>query len=185
MATPNFLLAGTDFPIAAPLAEIIGHSADVVILPTAAAFTGLAESAISLSESLGDQRAEALLVGDREAANTDYFADRIAHADAVVLADGSPLHFRTTIRDTAVHTALNSAHLIVTLGSVATVLGTTMIDPRGGAPTTGLDIISDCVVCSDAPTLARTRELLHASDVLRVIAKATAWRRMDGLWLEV
>lgn len=164
--------------------SLLARDADVVILPTAAAFTGLAEAAISIVDALGHQRPEALLIGDRDAAQTEHFARRIREADAVVITDGSPLHLRTTLRDTVVHEALVQSHLIVAVGSSGTVLGATMIDPRGGAPTTGLGIFDDCVVAVSSPTLQRSRELLRSTDVVREVGSTTAWSRFDSEWIE-
>lgn len=185
MATPNLLLAGSAFPLGRYLDDLLGRDADVVILPTAAAFTGLTEAAIAITGVLGEQRPEALLIGDRDAAQTEHFAKRIREAAAVIITDGSPLHFRTTIRDTVVHEALTRAQLIVSVGSVGTVLGTTMIDPRGGAPTTGLGIFDDCVVAVSSPTLARSGELLGASEVMREITTTSAWSYRNGEWREI
>jgi len=185
VATPRLVLAGSVFPVGRYLEELVGPEADVVILPTAAAFTGLAESAIAIVEVLGAQRPEALLIGDRDGAQTEHFAQRIREAAAVVITDGSPLHFRTTIRDTIVHEALQSARLIFSVGSIGTVLGATMIDPRGGAPTTGLGVFDDCVVAVSSPTLLRSRELLGQSEILREIMPTSAWARHDGAWTEV
>ena len=185
MATPNLLLVGTAYPLGPHVDDLLGRDADVVILPTAAAFTGMAEAAIAIAGLLEHQRPEALLIGDRDAAQTEHFARRIREAAAVVLTDGSPLHFRTAIRDTVVHDALRHAHLIVSVGSMGTVLGATMVDPRGGAPTTGLGIFDDCVVAVSSPTLARTRELLRVADIVREVDLTTGWSCVDGEWLEI
>ena len=185
MATPLLVVAGSAFPLGAFLEERVGSEADVVILPTAAAFTGLAESALAIVDALGSQRPEALLIGDRDGAQTEHFAQRIRKAAAVVITDGSPLHLRTTVRDSIVHEALRNARLILTVGSVGTVLGATMIDPRGGAPTTGLGLFNDCVVAASSPTLSRSRELLGPSEILREITPTSAWIRDEDGWSEL
>ena len=185
MATPHLVLAGSAFALGGYLEERVGREADVVILPTAAAFTGLAESALAIVEVLGSQRPEALLIGDRDGAQTEHFAQRIREAAAVVITDGSPLHFRTTVRDSIVHEALANARLILTVGSIGTVLGATMIDPRGGAPTTGLGLFDDCVTAVSSPTLSRSRELLGTSEILREITPTSAWIRHEDGWSEL
>jgi len=185
VATPRLVLAGSAFPLGPCLEERVGADADIVILPTAAAFTGLAESAIAIVDALGSQRPEALLIGDRDGAQMEHFAQRIREAAAVVITDGSPLHFRTTIRDTIVHEALTTAQMLVSVGSIGTVLGATMIDPRGGAPTTGLGVFDDCVVAVSSPTLQRSRELLGGSETLREITPSSAWTRLDDVWREI
>ncbi len=113
---------------------------DVVIVPTAAAFIGVAEAASQTTAVFDDldARIEALMVSDRAATGDQRNVDRLTRADLVVLCDGSSLHARSVWRDNAFGEALNAASLLVAVGAVASVLGEVMIDPRGGAPTTGL-----------------------------------------------
>jgi hypothetical protein len=147
--------------------------ADVVVLPTGAAFLDPAKSAIEIARVLEphEYRVEALMVLDRGAANEEYFAERVQRADAVVLSDGAALHLRTTYRDTALYGAVASASLLVTIGGASTVFGATMIDPRGGAPTTGLGDRHGLVVTtpSSEEQLHRTRELLGTNELLAVL----------------
>jgi len=67
--------------------------------------------------------------------------------------------------------ALRDAPLVVTIGSVTSVLFETMIDPRGGAPTTGLGYREGLVVTTSASEeqLSRTRTLLGDDAVLAVL----------------
>lgn len=105
----------------------------VVILPTAAAFMQPTEAAVSvglLFEAVG-ARVEVLMLTQRGEADNADMAQRIAAADWVVLLDGSPLHAAAVWRGTLVGEALSQAHAIIALGATATVLGSTMIDPRG------------------------------------------------------
>ena len=137
---------------------------DVVVVPTASAFTGMERVSLELAELFEqvDARVESLMVGDRASASESHFANRIAHADLVVLADGSPLHARAVWRGTAVGEAIAAASTLVAIGLVATVLGDVMIDPRGGAPMIGLGYrpgIAVCAPTSDEQT-ARTRSLM-------------------------
>lgn len=147
--------------------------ADVVVVPTGAAFLDPAKSAIEIAHVLEphEYRVEALMVLDRAAANETYFAERVQRADAVVLCDGAALHLRTTFRDTALYGAIANASLLVTIGGASTVFGATMIDPRGGAPTTGLGDRHGLVVTtpSSEDQLHRTRELLGTNELLAVI----------------
>jgi len=164
---------------------------DVVIVPTAAAFTGITESALAIAAVFDgyDLRVEALMAGDRLALSDPYFARRIGEADIVILGDGSPLHARSVWRATDVGAAIAASTTLVAIGSVATVLGEVMIDPRGGAPTTGLGYRSGaalCVATSD-DQMARTRSLL-TSDVALVALGPTGivhhdnngWRVVRG-----
>ena len=147
--------------------------ADVVVVPTAAAFVGAAEAARAVAEVCEpfDLRVEALMVADRTSAGEPYFAERLASADLVVLCDGSPLHARAVWRATPVGEGIDRASRLLAVGSVASVLGAVMIDPRGGAPTTGLgyrDGLVFAVPASDEQ-LIRTRSLMPAGLALVVL----------------
>lgn len=153
------------------------EGADVVVVPTAAAFTGMTEAAVALAASVasteryGSIRVEALMIHDRSASAEPYFAERLRAADAVVLGDGAALHARSVWRDSPVGEAIAQSPCLVAVGSVASVLNETMIDPRGGAPTTGLGYRSGPVVTVPAgrEQLARTRALLGESATLCVL----------------
>jgi hypothetical protein len=146
----------------------LAEGADVVVVPTAAAFTGITEAAFAVAQ-------------DRTGAAEAYFAERLAAADLVVLCDGSPLHARSVWRTTPVGEAIAKASLLVAVGSVASVLGTVMIDPRGGAPTTGLDYRGGIAFTAPASDdqLMRTRSLL-APDVALVVLGPSGVVSHDG-----
>ena len=133
---------------------------DVVVVPTAAAFTGPAEAAWSVATMLAplDLRVEALMVADRAASAEAYFAQRIVW------------------RDTPVGEAIAHAGRLVAVGAVATVIGDLMIDPRGGAPTTGLGYRAGLViaVASSDEQLTRTRDLLGDDQELCVLGHEDA-----------
>ncbi len=160
--------------------------ADVVVVPTAAAFIGAAEASVAVADVFGgrDVRVEALMVTDRASNAEGYFVDRLAQCDLVVLCDGSPLHARTVWRNSPVGDAINSAAQLVAVGGVASVLGEVMIDPRGGAPTTGLNYRSGVVLCppSSDEQLRRTRSLLAGDVVLVVLGSNGALQFRSGRW---
>jgi hypothetical protein len=146
---------------------------DVVIVPTAAAFTGATQSAIELSllfEAF-DAKVEALMNTDRTSSDEPYFATRIREADLVVLSDGSPLHAKSVWHASAIGEAIREASRVIAIGSVSSVLGDVMIDPRGGAPTTGLGYRSGLVLSVSASDdqLHRTRSLLGGDALLAVL----------------
>ncbi len=145
-------------------ALLLSSDTDVVIVPTAAAFTGAEGAALELAALFEARRAtvEALMNIDRSSSNEPYFAQRIRGADLVVLADGSPLHAKSVWRGSAVGEAIRDATCLVAIGSVASVLGEIMIDPRGGAPTTGLGYRDGPVigVTESDEQLVRTKTLL-------------------------
>ena len=183
-APRDFLAVGTEFPLAECLTAQLPANADVVIVPLAAAFTGATEAALAVAQRLegAPLTLEVLLVSDRESANTAHFAQRVADADAVIITDGSALHLRTTLRNTALETALRQAKLVVAIGSVATVFGDPMIDPRGGAPTTGMGLFTDAVLTVNSPTLERTRELLPSDAELYVVGESEGLYHHSGEW---
>jgi hypothetical protein len=170
---------------------VVTSETDVVIVPTAAAFIGATEAAIDLSmvfEGSG-ARVEALMHLDRSSSDEPYFAQRAREANIVVLSDGSPLHAKSVWHQTPIGEAIRDAPLVVTIGSVSSVLFETMIDPRGGAPTTGLGYREGLVVTTSASEeqLARTRTLLGDDATLAVLGSSgvlhgdgARWRVVTG-----
>jgi len=154
----------------------LGDDADVVLVPTGAAFTGLTEAAVTLSSAFDDYavKVEALMVAQRHDTDEPYFARRLREADLVVLGDGSALHARTVWRATPVGEAIRDAPRVVAVGAVASVLGEIMVDPRGGAPTTGLGYRRGLVTTTRASDeqLRRTRSLLGDAETLAVLGPA-------------
>ncbi len=172
----------------APLANVVRGfelppDADVVVVPTAAAFTGITEAALEVAMVLHelDVRVEALMVSDRSSVIEDYFTRRLKESDLVVLCDGSELHARSVWRDTAFGEAIGASQRLVAVGGVASVLGEVMIDPRGGAPTTGLGYRSGIAIGVPASDdqMTRTRSLL-APDVALVVLGPLGVVRHDG-----
>lgn len=181
------------------LRELLASSADltitsattVVLLPTAAAFTGVTQAAIELARPFEtyEARVEALMLTDRSSSDEPSFALRVADADVVVLSDGSALHARSVWLDTAIGEAIRNAQTLIAVGSAASVLGETMIDPRGGAPTLGLGYRVGAAITMRAndEQLARTRALLGEREVLAVLGPSgilhhdgVAWRVVGG-----
>ncbi len=160
--------------------------ADIVVLPTAASFTGVAEAAVAVAQVCNefDVRIEALMVTDRASSAEPYFVGRLVNADAVILCDGSALHAKTVWRNSPVGDALKSAARLIAIGSVASVLAEVMIDPRGGAPTIGLGLFSDVAIATTASDdqLARTRSLVGEEIALVVLGPLGIVERANGAW---
>ena len=161
---------------------------DVVLLPTAAAFLGINEAAIELSVLFEESGAkvEALMIADRASNEEPYFVERIKNADLVVLSDGSALHAKSVWHASPVGDAIRDARHLVAVGSVASLLGEVMIDPRGGAPTTGLGYRSGLAISAPESDeqLSRTRTLLGTEITLAVLGPrgvvyfdGTSWHR--------
>ena len=185
MSSPTLLVIGdeVDLVAAAPLLE---PDADVVILPTAAAYTGIVEAGVRASQRCeGWGTTEVLLVSDRAGADTTYFADRVRRADAVIVTNGSPMHLRTVLRDTELGRSLAETSLLILEAEVASVFGATMIDPRGGAPTTGLNLFDDRVFTTPSTHVDRSASLLRSTDILCVVESRSTWLRRDDVWREL
>ncbi len=125
----------------------------------------------------------------RESSDEPHFAQRVRDADLVVLSDGSALHAKSVWRATLVGEAIRESRRIVAVGSVASVFGDVMIDPRGGAPTIGLGYVSGLVIGMGASDdqLARTRSLLGEDVAFAVLGPqgvvhfdGTNWRVASG-----
>ena len=121
---------------------------------------------------------------DRSSSDEPYFAQRVREADIVVLSDGSPLHAKSVWHQTPIGEAIRDAPLVVTIGSVSSVLFDTMIDPRGGAPTTGLGYREGLVVTTSASEeqLARTRTLLGDDAILAVLGASGVLHGDGARW---
>lgn len=156
----------------------------ICVLATAAAFRGPAQA-------IADVRTLKLWRGatvfgvdaiDRRSANDAAVLDEVSAADLVVLVEGAALHARSVWRGTSLGEVLAVSRLAV-VGSVGSVLGTTMIDPRGGAPTTGLGLFDNVVLSVPAgpEQTQRTRDLLGAQHVL-VELGSRAVVTFDGTW---
>jgi len=108
-------------------------------------------------------------------------------ARAVVATDGSALHLRTTLKSTpvleAMLAAIDGGALLIASGAAACAMSDPMIDPRGGAPTTGLGPLrSFCVVDPDDDgMLERTLGLVPAAlPVVSIAPGSGLWCGADG-----
>ena len=77
-------------------------------------------------------------------------AEIVRAAKFVYLADGSPLHLRSVLKDSALFEALLASYhrggVLAASGAGATVLCDPMVDPRGGAYTVGLGVVRNLAV---------------------------------------
>ncbi len=183
-------LSSLGVALATPGLVELDEGADVVLLPTAAAFVGPRRAGLELLDVVEPYaRGEVLMVTDRTGAQAEYPARRVAEADLVVLADGSALHARSVWRESPVGAAIARAHQLIAIGETGSALFDVMVDPRGGAPTSGLGYRHDLVLTRPAPRdqLTRTRALLGATHPLVVLGDSgivaghdTTWRVVAG-----
>ncbi len=135
----------------AELLEAAGTD-EVVVLPSAAAFEHADRVAARASDYLRSLGAKPrpLMVLHRTEAEDPKIADTVRKARFVYLSDGSPLHLRSVLKDSALFQALLSAYhaggVLAASGAGATLVGDPMVDPRGGAYTVGLGVVTGLAI---------------------------------------
>jgi cyanophycinase len=172
------------------LSELSG-AADVVVLPTAAAFEHperVGEVAAEHFEPLGVSTTT-LPVLNRRDAEAAANVDAVRDARFVYLADGSPMHLRSVLKGSPLYEAMLDAFragaVIAASGAAATVLCDPMVDPRGGAYTVGLGFVGNLAVFPYHGTaadhlLARSVELKPPEATLVGVDAETALVREPG-----
>ena len=175
-------------------ADLLGRSGadEVLILPTAAAFEHadrVGDRAEAYFRELGT-KARTLPVLHRTEADDHAIAKQVRSATFLYIADGSPLHLRSVLKESALFEALLAAYhggaVLAASGAGATLLCDPMVDPRGGAYTVGLGVVKNLAVFPYHGTAAthlrdRSIDLLPRNAVLAGIDEATALvKRPDG-----
>src|SRR5215510_1001000 len=168
--------------------------AEVLVLPTAAAFEHadwVGERAVAYFDSLGASARVLPVLHRREAEDAEVARD-VRAARFVYLTDGSPLHLRSVLKDSALFEALLAAYhgggVLAASGAGATVLCDPMVDPRGGAYTVGLGVVRNLAVFPYHGTAAdhlraRSIDLLPSSATLVGVDEQTALvLAPDGTW---
>jgi len=167
---------------------------EVLVLPTAAAYEHPEQSVATAEKyfaALGS-RVRGVMVLSRPDANDPAHAAAVAAGRFIYLAGGSPMHLRSVLKDSAVWDALvaawRSGAVLAGSSAGAMVVGDPMVDPRGGAFTLGLGLISRLAVIPHhnnwSPEKAkRTVHLAPAEVALVAIDEQTAViRDPDGTW---
>jgi cyanophycinase len=176
-------------------AELAGSvdAKDVIVLPTAAAFEHpdrVALHATAYFDGLG-LRATVLPVLHRTEAEDAKHAATVRRASFVYIADGSPLHLRSVLKDSALFEAVLAAYhggaVVAASGAGATLLCDPMVDPRGGAYTVGLGVVRNLAVFPYHGTAAghlraRSIDLLPPTATLVGIDEETALVLRAGEW---
>jgi cyanophycinase len=163
----------------------------VVVLPTADAFERpekLVAAAMSWGERLG-VGVEALMVLRRGEAMELGAANVVRQARAVYFVGDQPLHLKSVMKDTPLFEALRdvlvNGGLVVASGGSAAAMCDPMVDPRGGAFTLGLGLVSGLALVTEAEQMSperlhRTRELANTTiAVMRsgdaLVHRAAGW----------
>jgi cyanophycinase len=176
-------------------ARLLGESGahEVVVLPTAAAFENaerVGERAEAYFAALGAP-VRVLRVLHRPEAEDPAIAAVVRKAKFVYLADGSPLHLRSVLKDSVLFEALLASYraggVLAASGAGATLLGDPMVDPRGGAYTVGLAVVKNLAVFPYHGTAAahlheRSIDLLPSGATLVGIDEQTAFVLQHGGW---
>ena len=126
---------------------------------------------------------------DAEDANV---VDKVRKAGFVYLSDGSPLHLRSVLKSSTLWDAVLGAYhaggVLAASGAGATLVCDPMVDPRGGAYTVGLGVVSNLAIFPYHGTAAdhlreRSIDLLPAGAKLVGIDNETALiREPTGDW---
>jgi cyanophycinase len=134
---------------------------------------------------------EVLPILHRRDAQDAAIARAVGAASFLYLADGSPLHLRSVLKDSLVLEALLGAYrsgaVLAVSGAGATLLCDPMVDPRGGAYTVGLGLVADVAIFPYHGTAAdhlreRSIDLLPKGAKLVGIDECTALIRRGGSW---
>jgi cyanophycinase len=176
-------------------AELLTRAGDeVFVLPTAAAFEHpdrVVDRATEYFAKLGAS-VRAVPVLRRADAEDGAVVAGVRDAEFVYISDGSPLHLRSALKDSALFEAIVDAYakgaVLAASGAGATVLCDPMVDPRGGAYTVGLGIVRDLAVFPYHGTAAghlreRSIDLLPRTATLVGVDEETALiREPEGAW---
>lgn len=129
---------------------------EVLVLPTAAAYEHpdrSVEAATRWFEGLG-ATVRALPVLRRPDAEDHAHVTALKEARFIYIGGGSPLHLRSVLKSSAVWQALvaawNEGAVLAGSSAGAMVLTDPMVDPRGGAFTVGLGLVSQLAVIPHA-----------------------------------
>ena len=185
------------------LREVLASATDgarrVVVLPTADAYEHperLAAAAIAWGERLATAGVaidvEALMVMRRAEALEPGPAAIIRRSRAVYLVGDQPLHLRSVLKDTPVWQAMQevlaAGGLVAAVGGSADALCDPMIDPRGGAFTLGLGLVSGLALVTEAETWSPERlhrTLVLANTPVATLPTGAALVRRNGTWEQV
>jgi cyanophycinase len=180
-------------PIDEYLLEASGAT-EVVVLPTASAYER-PDKVVARAEAWFANfgvTVRPVMVLNRRDAQDDANVKAVKGALFVYLSDGSPLHLRSVLKESSLLAVLVAGYrngsVLAASGAGATVLGDPMVDPRGGAYTVGLGVVSNLAIFPYHGTAAdhlrkRSIELLAEHAILAGVDEQTALvRPPEGPW---
>jgi cyanophycinase len=164
---------------------------DVVVLPTAAAYEHPQKAVDTATQWFAGfgAKVRGLMLLTRRDAYDDSIVREIQNARFLYLSGGSPMHLRSVLKDTPAWQGLDRAWkegaVVAGSSAGAMVLCDPMVDPRGGALTLGLGLISRVAVLPHYDTWSeekahRTVQLATGHLRIAAIDERTALIR-DGL----
>ena len=193
------LVGGGEFTVTDAVDRLLLDRSDadrVLVLPTAAAYEHpdrLVRSATAWFDRFG-VRADGLPVLARPDAFVTEHVDAVRSSRFTYLAGGSPMHLRSVLKETPLWEALVASvaggGVVAGSSAGAMVLTDPMVDPRGGAFTLGLGMLSGLAVIPAADTwsrerLHRTLELAHGFLVAALHQGSALVHAADGSWSAV
>ena len=173
---------------------VLADARSLVVVPTAAAFEQPDEAVAAATkwfEPLGFA-VRSCRVLTRHDANNPARATEIRAADALLFTGGQPLHLRAVMSESLVWAAIVAAFErgvpIIAEGAAASAFGDPMLDPRGGAFTIGLGLVSGVAVLPGTDNWSpdrktRTLRLAGKTPLAMVPSATTLLRHPDGQWL--
>ena len=167
---------------------------EVLVLPTAAAYEQpkrAVDHAAAYFAELGG-RVQGLMVLGRTEAEDEENARTVRQARFVYIGGGSPMHLRSVLKGSRLWEALldgwRDGAVLAASSAGAMVLCDPMVDPRGGAYTVGLGLLSNLAVfphhdTAPAHLKERSTELRPSGATLVGVDEQTALvREPDGTW---
>ena len=163
------------------------HAGYVAILPTAEAFENpddLVQLSVAWAKRLGITT-KLCAVYSRADAREDSFATIIAQAAVVYVVGDSPIHLRSTLKDTVVFDAVAAHSCVVATAGSAAAMCDPMVDPRGGAFALGLGLVRGVAAITESekwPDERLQRTLSLANTSVAQIPTGAALIYDNGTW---
>lgn len=197
MTGPLALIGGSEWTVGCSFdADLLALSGgrEVTVLPTAAAYENPAKLLARATEWFATVGATVVPVDvlARSHALDPEKVDAVRKAKLLYLGDGSAAHLRSVLKDTPLLDALVAAWedgaVLAASAQAATALCDVMVDPRGGAFTVGLGVVTTLTVIPrydgwSKDKVHRTVRLAPSGLVVAGIDDRTMlMRATDGTW---